>query len=780
MDKSLFTRKGFTLAARAGSLMQRVRDDGRARAFYQGARQFVLALVLARGSMFGGYAPFGVAATAAAAGTGGGYGALLGLLLGSLLLCGGMYGITAAAGGVLAVVCAHVFDRETREKVWFMPVCAMACMAATGFVLIPAFTPAAVARFACAVLTAGALTLCYGFALGPDRPVRMMRPVGCVALAASALVSLSDLQLLGVIAPARIALAALVLAAAYLGGSTAGTTAGVAAGALLDASLGQGAFFTCAYGLTALIAGAFQGAGRVGFAVAALIAGVGAALVGADDPVFVYALYEGVFAVLLYAAVPGSVWQYARDSLNPVRRDTAESIGRVRRTAGRYASEASDAFGELCAALQSGVEHGRVQTSDEVRAVFDRATDAVCAHCEACGACWQKESVATMDAFSSLAAPMLRRGRAQAGDFPPGFQGRCVHLPELVQAINRGLAALHERQAYRRRALEDRALVAQQYAGLTEILRQVGGSLSADQASLPAKERQVRSFAQAFGKIDKVAVFRDVSGRLRVELAGEGITRILQDRKGFAVGLSALLCCGLTEPEALADDLGSRIVLREQAPYRVVAGISQKQKEGETVSGDTVHTFVTEDGRACMLLADGMGTGQAAAGDSGLMLSMMERFLKAGITVDDALRTVAPAFRMRVEGMRGVTLDALTVDLYSGRASCLKCGAAPSYLRTGGGITTLAGDSLPVGLMQSADEASPIPLRMLHGDLFVLLSDGVSDGLDDGWVKKLVEERAGDSPKELAARLVKAAEKRGASDDLTAVVVRLERRRPAV
>lgn len=780
MDKHVFTRRGFTLAARAGNLAQRVQNDDHARVIVGGLRQFVLAFVLSRGTMFGGYAPFGLAVTAAAAGAGGGYGAVLGLLLGSFLLCGGLYGLTAAAGGVLAVVCAHVFDRETRQKVWFMPVCAMACMAATGFVLIPEFTLAPIARFVCVTLATGALTACYGFALGPARPMRMMRPAGFLALSASALVSLSDLTILGTISPARILLYALVLAAAYLGGSASGTVAGVAAGALLDAYTGQGAFFTCTYGLSALISGAFQGAGRVGFAVAALIAGVGAALVGAENPVFVFALYEGVFAVLIYAAVPGGVWQYAKDCLNPVRRDTAESIGRIRRTAGRYANEASAAFGELYEALQSGLEHGRAESSDEVRAVFDRATDAVCAHCEACGACWQKESVQTMNAFSTLAAPMLKRGRAEASDFPQGFQGRCVHLPELVQAINRGLAALHERRAYRRRALDNRALIAQQYAGLTEILRQVGGSLSADQASLPARERQVRSYAQAFGKIDKVAVFRDVSGRLRVELAGEGAERILQDRKGFAVGLSALLGCGLSEPEALTDDLGSRVVLREQAPYRVIAGISQKQKEGEQVSGDTVHTFVTEDGRACMLLADGMGTGQQAAGDSGLLLSMMERFLKAGITVDDALRTVAPAFRMRVEGMRGVTLDALTVDLYSGKASCLKCGAAPSYLKTGGGITTLAGESLPIGLMESPEEATPIPLRMLHGDLFILLSDGVSDGTDDGWVKKILEERAGDSPKELAARLVAAAEKRGASDDLTALVVRLERRKPAV
>ena len=95
MDKHLFTRKGFTLAAHAGSLAQRVQNDGRAHRLYAAAQQLILAFVLSRGTMFGGYAPFGLAAAAAAAGAGGGYAALLGLVLGSFLLCGGLYGITA-------------------------------------------------------------------------------------------------------------------------------------------------------------------------------------------------------------------------------------------------------------------------------------------------------------------------------------------------------------------------------------------------------------------------------------------------------------------------------------------------------------------------------------------------------------------------------------------------------------------------------------------------------------------------------------------------------------
>ena len=70
MDKRLLTKKGFTVAAHAGSLAQRMHNDDRVHRLYGATQQFVLAFVLARGTMFGGYAPFGLALTAAAAGVG--------------------------------------------------------------------------------------------------------------------------------------------------------------------------------------------------------------------------------------------------------------------------------------------------------------------------------------------------------------------------------------------------------------------------------------------------------------------------------------------------------------------------------------------------------------------------------------------------------------------------------------------------------------------------------------------------------------------------------------
>ena len=85
----------------------------------------------------------------------------------------------------------------------------------------------------------------------------------------------------------------------------------------------------------------------------------------------------------------------------------------------------------------------------------------------------------------------------------------------------------------------------------------------------------------------------------------------------------------------------------------------------------------------------------------------------------------------------------------------------------------------PFGRDVQGDDATnqyqSVPLRLGHGDLFILVSDGVSDGLDDNWVRELLREHGGEGPKELAARLVPEAKGRGSDDDRTAIVMRVEK-----
>lgn len=779
MDKQQLGKKAFAFSARAAGACTALAQKPVVRGLGRAAQQFILCAVLARGTILNGFSPFAVAMQGAVCARGGGFAAVLGSFFGYLVLRSDLNGVGCCAAALLTLACGHVFaDLRARHSAWFMPLVAALCMGACSFVFLPRLTPGTVLLFACVlVLTFGA-SYFYLLALSPPRSENdMLRPGGLLVLTATLLISVYDISLFGVVTPARVAALVLVMGASYLGGCAPGAAAGVAFGITMDAAAGHGAFFSCTYGFGALVGGVFRGAGKVGFAAAYLCAGAAASLLGADDPAFVSGVAEGAAAALVFAAIPEHVWGMARDALLPAPQNAQEVVQRVRQGARQYATEAAQAFYEMYLGMMSGLQHGKSAADQDVRAVFDRAADKVCRRCTLCAACWEKDYVGTLSALNDVSVAMLRRGRAEAADFPGHFSARCVKFPEFLRAVNAALAALRQRQEYQARCEENRSLIAQQYAGLTGILRQMGAGMAQDITSLPARERQVKRYAAAFGKIDRVAVYRDGNRRLRVELGGEGAERILEQAEGFTAGLAALLSVGLTPPEKVCDELGSRILLREQAPFRAVVGVGQRKKPGEKVSGDAGRYFVTDDGRACIVLSDGMGTGEGAAQDSKGVLSLMERFLRAGIPAQDALRTVSPAFRLRCDGTRFVTLDVLTVDLYSGQAESLKCGAAPSYLRTGGGVTRLAARSLPVGLSEENGAEETVPLRMGHGDLYVMLTDGVTDGMEDEWLKGMLLERAGDSPKELAARLVVAACERGATDDMTAFVLRLEKTR---
>lgn len=750
------------------------------RTLITGVQRFVLCAVLAQGTILGGYMPFGLAMTAALMARGAGLSALGGLVCGVMLRGDGFHGGIYAAAALLVLcvmsVCAGL--RVMSER-WFAPGVATFASAACTFVFLPLgaeLTAPAVLTFLLVQGITFGVCWMYGAAFAPPRDENdWRRPVTLLVLTATVLLSLSGINLFGVFAPARAGALLLVLAAAYLGGPAAGAAAGVAFGAAMDLNIGYGALFTCCYGLCALVAGLFHDSGRGWFSVCALGGGLCAAMLGVEHPLFIPLIAELFCAVLMFAALPPFVWEAIRRSLLPDTLMGEAASQRVRRLAGTCATEAAQAFYELYLAMLHGVSEGKAAGDRNIRAVFDYASDHVCKNCMLCTQCWQRDYVSTLAALNDVTQPMLQRGRAEMSDFPYHFAARCARLPELMRAINSALFALRERESLRRQQEENQSLLARQYAGITDILRQLGAEVTQDETAQPLMERQVRRYAAAFGWIDRVCAVRDSQGRLTVELYGEGIDDIMKQGDGFSAGLSALLGVTLTAPEKKKGSQGIHVEMHERAPYRAVVGIGRQQKEGASVSGDNACYFLTDTGTACLLLSDGMGSGAAASRDSRMLITSLERFLRAGISVGDALHAVSPALRLRSDGMRFTTLDAFTLDLFSGRAENLKCGAAPTYMRLNGRWTILPGTALPIGLAEEDELGDAVPLQMNDDDIVVLLSDGVTDGTDDKWVRQLLIAHAGDSPKEIAAQLVNEAKGRGHDDDRTVMVMKIEK-----
>lgn len=208
-----------------------------------------------------------------------------------------------------------------------------------------------------------------------------------------------------------------------------------------------------------------------------------------------------------------------------------------------------------------------------------------------------------------------------------------------------------------------------------------------------------------------------------------------------------------------------------------VAGVAARKKDGETVSGDAGTYFKRSDGILYVLLCDGMGSGPQANRESTLALRLLEQFLQAGVDTEHALVTLSSALALRGEEAGGfTTIDLLQVDLFSGDGVVFKLGAAPTYVRKGGAVRRIVGAALPAGL--SADQRTApdrFPIHLSPGDCVLMVSDGVAGTGEDGWLRERLSKFTGDSPKELAADLI-AHSPQGATDDRTALVVRIEKR----
>ena len=246
-------------------------------------------------------------------------------------------------------------------------------------------------------------------------------------------------------------------------------------------------------------------------------------------------------------------------------------------------------------------------------------------------------------------------------------------------------------------------------------------------------------------------------------------------RVGLTPGaeLSALLGVPLRLEEQEAESLS----LVQQEPLMAVAGGAARKKDGETVSGDAGTYFKRSDGILYVLLCDGMGSGPQANRESTLALRLLEQFLQAGVDTEHALVTLSSALALRGEEAGGfTTIDLLQVDLFSGDGVVFKLGAAPTYVRKGGAVRRIVGAALPAGL--SADPRTApdrFPIHLSPGDCVLMVSDGVAGTGEDGWLRERLSKFTGDSPKELAADLI-AHSPQGATDDRTALVVRIEKR----
>ncbi len=222
--------------------------------------------------------------------------------------------------------------------------------------------------------------------------------------------------------------------------------------------------------------------------------------------------------------------------------------------------------------------------------------------------------------------------------------------------------------------------------------------------------------------------------------------------------------------------------LEERVPAAAVSGRSctigaaLRPRKGQSVCGDSVCSFQTERGTWCLLLSDGMGTGEEARRESALTLRLMRQFLEAGVEAEAALKTLNSALALRgTESQSFSTIDLLTLRPESGEAALYKYGAAPTYLKRAGRVRRITGGALPAGIRPAGSPPDVTRFQMEPGTFAVMISDGVADALSDEWLQDLLAGWDGTDPQVLAGLiLAEAARRTDAADDCGVQVLRLD------
>ena len=600
------------------------------------------------------------------------------------------------------------------------------------------------------------------------------RNISITILLACILISVSRISVFGFISLGRILCVLMIMTIAMSGGMFPGCAMGTALGLAMDATITMAPFYTMAYSMCGVVSGVFSKHGKLVFLLSFILSNAVAVICAWTTGSRIEAMYEVFIASVIFMLIP----QNFLNRLTLLVKKASIGYGETglrRYTAGRVYGM-STAFSALCDTVKSA--SGEEVNDNDISTIFDRAADTVCIKCKKKNECWTKNYLDTLNILNDATPRMMARGRLEKEDLPAYFLESCKQADGFINAVNVEL----RRNAYRRmmkmKLDENTKAVLAQYADFSEILCEVSQEIGSPHGSDPLAERRLIRYLHTMDLEADTAVFRDAGGRMRITIES-GRLQVLTDQPDYLDKLSEVLGVRLCRPRDDSNAQG-RLVLLEAEPLAVTVGIAAMKKKGEKVNGDKGRYFKTDGGELCVILSDGLGTGTEAAKESAVVVDLLEKFLRSGVSPAASMKILNSVMLLKNRDSWGyATVDLMCVDLFSGETSFYKYGAAPSYIKTAKGIRKIKGNSLSAG-MSVGDQNTPDVVKMMlkPGNIAVIASDGVTAGKTDEMMKTLIEENADSDMKTLARQILMAAEKENEqSDDMTVLTVRLEERR---
>ena len=427
-------------------------------------------------------------------------------------------------------------------------------------------------------------------------------------------------------------------------------------------------------------------------------------------------------------------------------------------------SDLSSAFGSVSKLCFGFSNRMRFPTTEEARVLISVCASKTCNSCANFSTCRKKQYWC-----DHKIADRLLSGKLIPSQLPGRLPELCDKAINIVDKIN---------DEYRKILTErfnnnKTEILAREYATLARILKYTS-RVSSEDVCFDGKLTRLAGIATKKLGLINTGVTVYGSRKKVLDISGVPVSCISTPSEKLAMYYSGE--CGelFDTPEFILDENSTFTVrLASKQAITVEYVKASHAKNGETVSGDTISFFHSDDNYFYALIADGMGSGRDAAMTSKLTSVFVEKLLSGGAGKGVTIELLNNLL-MSKNNECFSSVDLLEVDLIKKRASFVKAGAAPAYVMRSTKLFKVSSDTPPCGIIEGfcAENTS---FEVFPGDIIIMLSDGITSSIDCGTALCDIMNNAKDeSFQSLAGKILDTAVSLAVhDDDMSCVIVKI-------
>ncbi len=536
-------------------------------------------------------------------------------------------------------------------------------------------------------------------------------------------------------------------------------TLAILLGAVGVISGGQSSVFLGTYAFGALLGSSFRRYGKVGVVLGFVIANTASSLIISDAGEVVLSVANSLAAAIVFGFVPQRVIDYF-DALSAKTEAYATVKGR---SCGESAmnmkrlSRIATSIGEIGQIYEKASKE-KIVGQGYMKMMSGEICSKVCVGCKNKEECFRPGGAA-MEAIRDMWQNDVQR--ISAPSLPKKFRQKCSRCASFAEAARGCVQMMKTEKQWLSKLNESRKLIASQLKSISQIVT--------DECENAIHNRDRELELRLWTELDSAeltpceVLVRKNEDSFETEIGFHASDLSKDSKKTISKAVEKALACPVRFGgiKRLGSDI--YISFAPQGTYKASFGYATRPKNGEKVSGDSFDVICTNSSGAVMALSDGMGSGEKAKEESQNVIDMLEKFLYAGFSTENAISLINSSLLLRGEKDSFATLDICDISLEDATLSFTKLGACTSYIKTNEGISLIKGESLPAGIIRDV-KAKKHMLPFSSDALVVLISDGVADiALKnpeyEGWIEKEIEKLWGASPQIVAGKLLDKARK---------------------